>query len=517
MKKHAHQAVLQRNAFEALADETDEQQLLSVLGRPHMPHRRLKQPPKPTMAFARMYHLPNVLQAQIADFVGQTGQMLDETRAHDRHYQVLTWKKDVHFLCITHLDQVTELMAAPSTALTHVRHVSFFLKEDASMLTHQCTLLVTLVRRIAPRLHTLEVTLGDSSHVRCMAFFDLVVRSTPMPNLKTVMITLGSTYLPQIYQSPATDDPLHGDFAAHVHEEVQNLYYMNEYSLWYMLGVSLRRLFEIAPSFSHLSIAAPSCSPSDTTFLLAACCPRRWRNLCSLRIDAQGDSFMDLCHRWSHESEHVWPKLRFYCNPHETIVCTHTFHSTFPVLAGLVIRTIDDGVITHRDAAPSMCFLWMTNVINKISWTGLYDLFPRMEIVGITSQVLHTSIQKTIPVVVVDSLKPAWPFLRSFYTNVRSVSLFARLQFPHCGAIHVSDPDEFDGEDEVIDSHRERLTRSFLVSRRLSTWSSACNQATMFASQKKKKKMEDNTLDEYHDSDLWSDSETPYSDEEDWN
>jgi hypothetical protein len=101
-----------------------------------------------------------------------------------------------------------------------------------------------------------------------------------------------------------------------------------------------------------------------------------------------------------------------------------------------------------------------------------------MELVGVTlpSNVRDAPITQGNVQVIEDN---AWPTLRAFYTNVRKVLQFAEQSFQLSGTriIYYSAArhDSRANAKLALDAKRDELTRSFLMSRHLSTWSGACS------------------------------------------
>jgi hypothetical protein len=519
-------------------------------------------------AFSHMNRIPNVLQAHIADLVGDAGRLLEETRAHASLNHTLSWNQDLRYLCVTNMAQIHELMSLADSAesssskrvLANVQHLSICFRYCANIWDKRITwqndrgeepnnppveikrdhptMLKRFMRTVAPNLRTLEVVLGDSNRDDCCEFIRNVLSSTSttvpafpgaddyavvFPKLTSAIITFSTL---EKRTDAFTMEKMHADkidpvYDAHQTERMRIVAGeagSNPSATWYVIGRQLRRLLEAVPTLVHLSVQVKQETHAthepthDAHFLLMTCGPSRWRNLTSLRLDGchslfdsgHQNNFMDLCcESFFKQGKNVWPRLKFYQNPHDRIDDGFGLQHTFPVLAGLVVRSCDfrqAGLVhTRPNFVPvsTMRFLWLAQQYNRLSWDVIASMFPCAQVMGIMAHAQeHVPVKELAMRRVHELPSDAWPHLRAFYTNVKPVAKFIRAyHFTHT-APRIQELSETQAREVKL--LREQVTRTFLLSRNLSVWSSACNSHS-------------------HDSDSDDDNGVYYDDEvEDW-
>jgi hypothetical protein len=482
---------------------------------------------KPSASFQHLSNVPSELQSHIADLVGDAGRMLEETRAHASLHQTLTWNQDLQYLCITDLDQIQEIMSmdddnddddddSSQHIFTHVQHVSICLRRFVERYGAR-EKLERFMQTVAPNLRTLEVVLGDADHDQCCEFvrvlLSITVRDQPsfdyaisFPKLTSAIVTFSShpcepdSFFTMAKIDLRRMDPLYTeDQTTDIHQILSRLVF-TQTATWYWLGLTLRQLLVSVPTLAHLSVQvkglqSDECASDHAFFLLMTCSPPRWRNLSSLRLGGcfnsllydHKNSFMGLCHdsTFSIGQNDVWPRLKFYQNLNDWIdYDCMMFHHTFPVLSGLVVRSCDFFMISSDvEAAPAMRFLWLTQQHNYVMLNVLARLYPQLEVMGIIAHAHRKGpVKKQQHMTEVRNIqRHAWPRLRAFYTNVGMTSKMMRTYLAHQGessrAIVPRIHDLSVEETQDMNTLREQVTRTFLLSRNLSTWSGACNHA----------------------------------------
>jgi hypothetical protein len=358
-----------------------------------------------TDGFDQLWRLPNALQAQVANFL-QAGELIQETRRYARAHYKLAWCADLHYLCVTSLAQVYEMMNHAKYLLpARIRHLSLCLDAEKMAAFHTTTtqseaqraLLCQFLQHVSLSLRTLELNLGSTLPARCCLLVRLCLDVEGFSQLSSVMISFVERWNEKdaaidFDRKKDTDascmDPLWSQEIRNNYIAVEKLRYRKD-NTWYAIGAQLRRLFLLAPNLSHLSVTTPAITyRSCVEDLRMTCHPSRWHKLVSLRLSI--DNFM-----WKNQqlTEPVlrWPCLRFYQNAND-ILSAHNFAHMFPVLEGLVVIRVTrftpqeffkSIVALNMDAAPRLRMLWTQDArISDLKYV-VDTIFPNLELCGV--------------------------------------------------------------------------------------------------------------------------------------